>query len=143
MTRPSFIPHGERIRDLRARKDLTQEELAEKAGYSKRTIERMENGASAVYRTIEDVAEVLGVEPDVLLLNDKEISKKRAHVEHTTEFVRVKLGRRFDEFTNEDQVRLVRALATILHVGGEIKVIDKRCGCVELCWSTDFGHLIA
>ncbi|MCD0463056.1 helix-turn-helix domain-containing protein [Roseiconus lacunae] len=71
---PSVIPNGKAVRTKRSLKGLTQEELAEKSGYSKKTIERIENGNGTSIETLENIAEVLEVVVDVLLVSGNVVS---------------------------------------------------------------------
>lgn len=54
---------GERIARHRLDKQMTQAQLAEQAGVSKRTVERVEAGASAQLATIVRIFRVLGLLP--------------------------------------------------------------------------------
>ena len=57
-----------RLRELRRRKVLTLEELAEKAGVGRNTIWRLEHGVmGAQPRTIRKLAKALNVEPEQLV----------------------------------------------------------------------------
>jgi len=57
-----------RLRELRRRRVLTLEELAEKAGVSRNTIWRLEHGVmGAQPRTIRKLAKALNVEPEELV----------------------------------------------------------------------------
>ena len=59
---------GERLRALRKRNDLTQEQLAERLGVSFQTISKWENGASAPDITmLPALAHFFGVTTDELL----------------------------------------------------------------------------
>jgi transcriptional regulator with XRE-family HTH domain len=59
---------GDRLRDLRKRKLLTQEQLAERSGVSVPTIVRIEhNQVEPRGSTIRKLASALGVEPDELV----------------------------------------------------------------------------
>lgn len=53
------IPDGRKVRRLRKKSLLTQEELAKKAGYALRTIQRIEQGEPTYPRTLSEVAQVL------------------------------------------------------------------------------------
>ena len=59
---------GERIRDLRIDRNMTQEELAEKCGLSRVFINRIENGKAnkVMIATAFAIADALGVSVDVL-----------------------------------------------------------------------------
>jgi|PlaIllAssembly_1097288.scaffolds.fasta_scaffold113406_1 transcriptional regulator with XRE-family HTH domain len=64
---------GERIRDLRIKKGLTQEELAEKTELSVRTIQRIENGeVDPRSFTLQMIAKALNV--DFSIFNDTEFN---------------------------------------------------------------------
>jgi transcriptional regulator with XRE-family HTH domain len=57
-----------RLRELRRRRVLTLEELAEKAGVGRNTIWRLEHGVmGAQPRTIRKLAKALNVEPEQLV----------------------------------------------------------------------------
>jgi transcriptional regulator with XRE-family HTH domain len=57
-----------RLRELRRRRVLTLEELAEKAGVGRNTIWRLEHGVmGAQPRTIRKLAKALDVEPEELV----------------------------------------------------------------------------
>jgi transcriptional regulator with XRE-family HTH domain len=57
-----------RLRELRRRRVLTLEELAQKAGVGRNTIWRLEHGVmGAQPRTIRKLAKALDVEPEVLV----------------------------------------------------------------------------
>lgn len=57
-----------RLRALRERKALTQEELAKKAGITRATLSRLESGAENPYpSTIRKLAKALGVDPEALM----------------------------------------------------------------------------
>jgi DNA-binding XRE family transcriptional regulator len=50
-----------RIKENRGRLDITQEQLAKKAGVSRETVGRIENGKNADLITAMDLADALGV----------------------------------------------------------------------------------
>src|SRR5215211_1636705 len=57
-----------RLKDVRQRKALTQQQLAERAGVNRVTIARIEGGKDEPFpTTIRKVADALGVEPEELL----------------------------------------------------------------------------
>ncbi len=59
---------GDRLRDLRKRALLTQEQLAERSGVAISTVIRIErNQVEPQGRTIRKLAEALGVEPQELV----------------------------------------------------------------------------
>jgi transcriptional regulator with XRE-family HTH domain len=59
---------GNRLRDLRVRRALTQEELAEKANVGTNTVARLERNESAPHMsTLRKLARALGVDPAELI----------------------------------------------------------------------------
>jgi transcriptional regulator with XRE-family HTH domain len=59
------------LRELRRRRVLTMEELADKAGVGRNTIWRLEHGVmGAQPRTIRKLAKALGVEPEDLVKSE-------------------------------------------------------------------------
>ena len=59
---------GEKLREVRTRRLLTQDELAGKAGVSQSTIANIErDNAEPQFRTIRKLAKALGIEPTELL----------------------------------------------------------------------------
>ncbi len=59
---------GDRLKDLRVRRALTQEELAAKAAIGKNTVNRIErNRAEPHMSTLRKLAAALGVEPSELV----------------------------------------------------------------------------
>lgn len=61
---------GYRIKELREKKRLTQEELAEKSGVSRTTISNLENDSNKTVntRTLSKIASALGVKLESLFL---------------------------------------------------------------------------
>ncbi|MFI0431451.1 helix-turn-helix domain-containing protein [Mariniflexile sp. HMF6888] len=62
-----------RLKKIREELNITQEELAEKAGVSIRTIQRIEAGTEPKGYTLKSLAKALGVEEKTLLIEKKEI----------------------------------------------------------------------
>ena len=59
---------GEKLREARTRRLLTQDELAEKAGVSQSTIANIErDNAEPQFRTIRKLAKALDVDPTELI----------------------------------------------------------------------------
>jgi len=59
---------GEKLREVRTRRLLTQDELAEKAGVSQSTIANIErDNVEPQFRTIRKLAKALDIEPTELL----------------------------------------------------------------------------
>ena len=67
-TMAAVVYIGERLKDLRIRRALTQEELAAKAGIGKNTVNRIERNLTEPRpSTLWKLAEALGVEPAELV----------------------------------------------------------------------------
>ncbi len=65
---PVVVYIGEKLREVRTRRLLTQDELAEKAGVSQSTIANVErNNAEPQFRTIRKLAKALDIDPTILL----------------------------------------------------------------------------
>ncbi len=61
---PTVVYIGEKLKEIRTRRFLTQEELAEKAGVSHSTIVNIErNHAEPQFRTIRKLARALDIDP--------------------------------------------------------------------------------
>ncbi len=57
-----------RLRDIRQRRFVTQSEIADAAGLSRQTVNRIEEGQMpAQFKTVRKIAAVLGVEPRDLI----------------------------------------------------------------------------
>ena len=65
---PVVVYVGEKLKKIRTRRLLTQEELAEKAGVSAATVVNVErNNQEPHFRTIRKLAKALDVDPTELL----------------------------------------------------------------------------
>jgi transcriptional regulator with XRE-family HTH domain len=65
---PVVVYIGEKLREVRTRRLLTQDELAQKAGVSQSTIANIErDNAEPQFRTIRKLAKALDVDPTELL----------------------------------------------------------------------------
>ena len=65
---PVVVYIGEKLKEARTRRLLTQEELAEKAGISAATVVNIErNNQEPHFRTIRKLAKALDVDPTELL----------------------------------------------------------------------------
>jgi transcriptional regulator with XRE-family HTH domain len=65
---PAVVYIGEKLKQVRTRRLLTQDELAETAGVSQSTIANIErNNAEPQFRTIRKLAKALDIDPTELL----------------------------------------------------------------------------
>ena len=94
---------GDRIRDARLAKGMTQEELAKRCGYTNRsTISKIEkNVCETRLSTVEKIAKVLDVDPDYLVFGDYE--EKREEI-----------NRLFDRLDEYEQDAVLSFLTTLL-----------------------------
>jgi transcriptional regulator with XRE-family HTH domain len=66
----NVVPDSKKIRDLREKRGLSQEQLASKGKVSARTVQRAEAGEKIEQETLADIAAVLGATYEELLLTD-------------------------------------------------------------------------
>jgi len=65
---PAVVYIGDKVREIRTRRLLTQEELAEKAGVSPSTVANIEtDNREPQFRTIRKLGKALDVDPTELL----------------------------------------------------------------------------
>ncbi len=62
---------GEKIKQIRESRDLSQSELADKIGVTRQAIDLWERGGVKTFKTLERVAAALGVLPELLLMKKK------------------------------------------------------------------------
>jgi transcriptional regulator with XRE-family HTH domain len=97
---------GDKVRQAREAKGLTQEELASLAGYSKRTIEKFEKGSKGFLKTIRDVAGALSVDPKLLIDQSRDPRDQQSFKRVTAEDPANAVG---DEAVDsEDATRTIR-----------------------------------
>ncbi|MCH3905288.1 MAG: helix-turn-helix domain-containing protein [Lactobacillus sp.] len=92
-----------RIKELRQTKHLSQEQLAEKAQISVRTIQRLEAGADASISTLNLVAGALGVEVGDLF-EKTAVKKQQDKIESAAAQLDYQLDQRRKEFANFKKV---------------------------------------
>jgi len=86
---------GEKIKEVRKKKGLSQEELAESAMISLRTIQRIENNQSEPHgKTLNLICEVLGINAEDILDYGKNADKNYLTIFHLTvlSFLAIPLG---------------------------------------------------
>lgn len=110
---PYVSANGEKVVSYRGLRGLTQEIVALRAGYSKRTIERIENSGRTQFTTIENIAEVLDVDPRELLLEPED---------DLPAIVTVELDDEFFTSPEEAQQQLLREILKIVRQAGVIRV---------------------
>lgn len=86
-----------KIKQLRMEKHLSQEQLAEKAKVSVRTIQRLEAGEDASISTLNLVAGVLGVEVGDLF-PQTESTKQKEKIQSADELLQSQLQQRHEEY---------------------------------------------
>lgn len=65
---------GQKIKDYRKKKRLTQQTLADRVGVTWEMISRYERGASSPFSRLDKISEALQIEPHQLLQNDNNTS---------------------------------------------------------------------
>ena len=96
-----------RLKDVRQRKALTQQQLAERAGVNRVTIARIEGGKDEPFpTTVRKVADALGVEPEDLLGSVTEAAAKEPSNEPLAE---IPLDTRIAVVDEENVTRLLRS----------------------------------
>ncbi|MCX4473487.1 helix-turn-helix domain-containing protein [Micromonospora sp. NBC_01655] len=100
------LPIGRRIAQLRARRRMTQQMLADRLGKSKSWVDKVERGVRALDRftVIQDLAAVLRVDPVALLGRDALPSQAARAAVHGVDGVRAALAR-YDTALTGPQVR--------------------------------------
>ncbi|MFM7853879.1 MAG: helix-turn-helix domain-containing protein [Flammeovirgaceae bacterium] len=108
---------GDRIKDLRKQKDLSQSELADKVGISYAQIGRYETkGAQPPAETLKKIADALGVSPDFLIygtsdqkaktrLTDAELINQFKAIEDMAEDDRNVVKKLIDAFITKKQLQ--------------------------------------
>jgi transcriptional regulator with XRE-family HTH domain len=132
---------GEIVKQLRLNKGWRPEDLARRAGCSKKTVENVERGANAYLFTLQNIAEALDVEFRALLPKVECESKEPRFVE-----VQIKLSIPYAEFDESEQlVTLVRSLNLLLqgkHEIGALKVQEGSTIVTLEMDAVDVGELI-
>ena len=75
-----FLSIGLRIRQIRSERNLTQEELAEKADTDHTVISRIEGGRNLTVETLIKIANALDISTDYLLEESLKISAKKQSI---------------------------------------------------------------
>jgi transcriptional regulator with XRE-family HTH domain len=109
---PFASPVGAKIQDVRVKKGLTQQELAEKIGVSLRKITYYERFAkNPSIQFIEQAAEALGVKPDTLIDPKKE--PKFEAVPSVIKSLKQRIPK-LSELSRQDQEALVSVIDGLL-----------------------------
>ena len=69
-----------KVKALRLNKSWSQEQLSEVSGLSLRTIQRIENGSNISIESLKVLAMALEVDPNELLIQEKQVSKNTDRV---------------------------------------------------------------
>lgn len=85
------------VRKLRLEKGLSQEQLAEKAKVSVRTIQRLESGQDVSIETLNLVAGALSVEVKDLF-TDQKTKKEEEKISHSNNQLQYQLEKRREEY---------------------------------------------
>ena len=103
---------GARIQRARLESGLTQEQLAEMASFSKRSLQDYETGVTIPYRHLRELSKLLGREPEWFLYGepDPPAEEPDSAVEARLDHI---------ERVQEEQVALLRQLVSRLRQAGE------------------------
>lgn len=108
---------GDRIKDLRKQKNLSQSELADKVGISYAQIGRYETkGAQPPAETLKQIADALGVSPDFLIygtsdekaktkLTDADLINQFKAIENMDEEDKTVIKKLIDAFITKKQLQ--------------------------------------
>jgi diguanylate cyclase (GGDEF)-like protein len=66
LTANTLLPNANRVRELRQEQGWTQEDLADRVGCSKRTVENIEAGKRVLRQTLKEVAQALRVQVEAI-----------------------------------------------------------------------------
>lgn len=80
-----------KLKQIRERQNLTQEELSEKSGISVRTIQRIESGTAPKGHTLKTLSNALDISESELRNNDKEILIESLETNNGINFQKIKL----------------------------------------------------
>lgn len=103
---------GERVRDLRLSRNLTQMELAVEAGVSRAHVAKIEGGARPPGRdTLHAIAQFFGVTMDFLQSGSAETPDRRRIVDRPDQLALLELWDAIPESERARVIRLIRAAA--------------------------------
>ncbi len=114
-------PAGNTIRQLRLDRGLRVEDLAEKSGFSPRTIDRLEAGQACFLFTITKLATTLGVTPDTLL-SDPDAEEQPAEMPNPIA-IQIVARAPFDDLT-EKLVSFIGSLRCITDQPCDLDVVN-------------------
>jgi RNA polymerase sigma factor (sigma-70 family) len=124
------------VKRLRTEKGWSQEELANRANVSKKTVENMEASRPTYAGTLAKVARALGVELKQLLAPDRPpVSNGQpgsGDVAQTRSSIEIVIKGDFDHFTEEKESQFLGCIRTLLHITGDIRIVNIREGSVVL-----------
>lgn len=132
-----MIDIGQRLKDLRKEKGLTQEELSERTDLTKGYVSQLENNISSPsLDTLMDLLEVLGCTPSEFFDEKSNIQQVIYHKEDTTEFIDEEMGytlRWLVPASNENEMEPVKIT---FEKDGEFKEFDPSS-------AETFGYVLA
>lgn len=117
-----------RIKELRLEKGYSQQQLADEAKVSIRTIQRLETGADASSETLNLVAKSLGVSVNELFGNDEQENEKVK----AANVLQYQLTRRQEEYSNYNRIYMICYIAIMLIWGAFFPTIHNETASVVL-----------
>lgn len=120
MREGTIQPNGTIVKRLRQERGWSQDDLAGKAGYSKRTIENIEAGKPVYTRTLSVVAEALGLPlKDLIAGHDKDTSEGKVADVSASNAVRIGNAPPLPSLLVGREVDLVKLAARLTRAGSE------------------------
>lgn len=115
------------------RAGLTQEKLAQIAGYSKRTIEKLETGGSVLPKTLQDIAKALNVDAVSIFASVPESENLESVVAEDDSPIAGPLTVYIDanEYTAEEQGELLSLLSELYSLQRNDRLIIDKKGIAE------------
>jgi diguanylate cyclase (GGDEF)-like protein len=118
--------NGRRVAQLRTQREWSREELGEKAGYSKRTIDTIETGGDVKRSTLVSVAKALDVAVEKLL------APAGPEAPAGTVVVELTLDQPFDSLPGPQQEQFFEAVKKQLSLAGNVRALGRPERSVEV-----------
>ena len=106
-----FLEIGQKIKNARISKGMTQEQLGELVGVQKSAIAKYESGRVVNIKrsTLQRIAKVLGIRPSELIFDDSPVEAAEFHSKILTDFELLKSLKDYYELS-DDNKKMIREL---------------------------------
>ena len=116
---------GKKIKNLRLKKGLTQEELGERTNLSKGYLSQLERDLSSPsIETFFNILEVLGCKPKDFFEDDEREQKVVYNEEDSTDYIDEERGYRIQWLVPESNEKIMEPIRLILDAGGTFKQFE-------------------